>query len=123
MRDRVYQTTATVMDQLLALAKAYSAEEIGDAITAWTDSAANDGDQDAPGWLDLLGSELRAALDVVADADACDDTCFIRIIWSDKSRAITFRFDAAQGAGPRLGAAIASAVASAAHGDAKGGGA
>jgi hypothetical protein len=121
MSDRLYRRVAETMDQLMSLARTHPCEDIADAVMAWSDDVANDLDQDTPSWYDLLASEVRAAFEIVADADLCQDTCFIRIVWSDKSRAVTFRFDAAQGAGPRLAAVIQNAVAAATIGDAKGG--
>lgn len=117
MSERLYRSVAGTMDQLMSLARTYPCEDIGDAVMAWSDDLANGADQDTPSWYDLLAGEVRAALKVVADADLCNDTCFIRIVWSDKARAVTFRFDAGTGAGPRLAAVIAAAVAAATRGD------
>jgi hypothetical protein len=106
--DRLLTELASIIDQI-------GFEAAQDAISAWEGEVADDGD--LPEWHAVFGAGMRHALDVAWDADDCADTCLIRLDWSDAGHSMTFRFDAAHGAGDTLGPVITSAVAKAIMGD------
>ena len=104
-----------LLDELASITDQIGFEAARDAVSLWENTQSDAGQ---PDWLDALGAGLRHALTVAEDADRCADMCHIRIDWPAASRALSWRFDAGQGAGPDFGATITAAVARAIEGKA-----
>ena len=104
---------ARLLDELTSVTAQIGFEAARDAVSQWENTQ---GDDEQPGWHEVLAGGLNHALTVAEDADACADTCHIRIDWSDAGRALTFRFDAGKGAGLDFGATITTAVVKAIRG-------
>jgi len=102
-----------LLDELASITDQIGFEAARDAVSLWENTQSDAGQ---PDWLDALGAGLRHALTVAEDADRCADMCHIRIDWPTASRALSWRFDAEQGAGQDFGATITAAVAKAIEG-------
>lgn len=97
-----------LLDELASITDQIGFEATIDAVSLW-EYAQSDAGQ--PDWRDTLGAGLRHALTMAEDAEAGADMCHIRIDWHVAGRALSWRFDAGQGAGPDFGATITAAVA------------
>ena len=104
-----------LLDELASITDQIGFEAVCDAVGLWENAQADAGE---PDWREVLGAGLRHALEVARDADTGAAMCHIRIDWPAAARALSWRFDAVQGAGPDFGATIPAAVARAIEGKA-----